>query len=135
MHVSKLRLMRKDLASMGHAPGDDELYVIILGSLPYSFKPFISALNATSSVLETILLPNDLMQAFTSSDWQGFQNPQGSGIGSVGVRVRVGIYVPLKNPYPWQGSRVSTWPKNFAYINLRMVFFFYFSVQNLILNF
>jgi hypothetical protein len=50
---------------MGHAPGDDELYAIILGSLPYSFEPFISALNATSSVLGTILSPNDLMQAFT----------------------------------------------------------------------
>jgi len=50
-------------------------------------------------------------------------------------RVRVGIYVPLKNPYPWQGSRVSTRPKKSAYINLKMVFFFYFSVQNFILNF
>jgi len=57
--------MREDLASMGHAPGDDELYAIILGSLPYSFEPFISALNATSSVLGTILSPDDLMQAFT----------------------------------------------------------------------
>ena len=64
-HFSKLRLMREDLASMGHAPGDDELYTIILGSLPYSFEPFISALNATSSVLGTILSPDDLMQAFT----------------------------------------------------------------------
>jgi len=57
------------------------------------------------------------------SDCQGFQNPQGSGVGSVGVRVRVGIYVPLKNPYPWQGKRVSTRPKFFAYIDLKMVFF------------
>jgi hypothetical protein len=24
----------------------------------------------------------------------------------VGVRVRVGISIPLKNPYPWQGSKV-----------------------------
>ncbi len=67
-HFSKLCLMREDLALMGHAPGDDELYAIILGSLPYSFEPFIwiiSALNATSSVLGMILSPNDLMQAFT----------------------------------------------------------------------
>ena len=34
------------------------------------------------------------------SDCQGFW------VGSVRVRVRVGISVPLKNPYPWQGSRV-----------------------------
>jgi len=65
VHLSKLRLMREDLAAMGHAPGDDELYAIILGSLPYSFEPFISALNATLSVLGTILSPDDLMQAFT----------------------------------------------------------------------
>ena len=65
MHFLKLCLMREDLASMGHAPGDDKLYAIILGSLPYSFKPFISALNATLSVLGTILSPDDLMQAFT----------------------------------------------------------------------
>jgi hypothetical protein len=64
-HFSKLRLMREDLAAMGHAPGDDELYAIILGSLPYSFEPFISALNATSSVLGTILSPDELMNAFT----------------------------------------------------------------------
>jgi len=64
-HFSKLRTMREDLAAMGHPPGDDEFYTIILGSLPYSFEPFISALNATSSVLGTVLSPNELMQAFT----------------------------------------------------------------------
>jgi hypothetical protein len=64
-HFSKLRTMREDLAAMGHTPGDDEFYAIILGSLPYSFEPFISALNATSSVLGTVLSPDELMQAFT----------------------------------------------------------------------
>ena len=57
--------MREELARMGHPPGDDEFYTIILGSLPYSFEPFISALNATSSVLGTILSLDELMQAFT----------------------------------------------------------------------
>ncbi len=57
--------MREDLAAMGHTPGADEFYTIILGSLPYSFKPFISALNTTSSVLGTILSPDELMNAFT----------------------------------------------------------------------
>jgi len=64
-HFSKLRTMQEDLAAMGHTPGDDEFYTIILGSLPYSFEPFISALNATSSVLGTVLSPDELMQAFT----------------------------------------------------------------------
>ncbi len=57
--------MREDLAAMGHPPGDDEFYAIILGSLPYSFEPFISALNAMSSVLGTVLSPDELMQALT----------------------------------------------------------------------
>jgi len=50
---------------MGHTPDDDKFYAIILGSLPSSFEPFISALNATSSVLGTVLSPDELMQAFT----------------------------------------------------------------------
>jgi len=41
------------------------IYAIILGSLPSSFEPFISALNATSSVLGTVLSPDELMQAFS----------------------------------------------------------------------
>ena len=48
--------------------GDNKLYAIILGSLPYSFEPFISALNTTSSVLGMILSPDDLMQAFTNEN-------------------------------------------------------------------
>jgi len=64
-HFAKLRTMREDLAAMGHTPGDDEFYVIILGLLPYSFEPFISTLNATSSVLGTVLSPDELMNAFT----------------------------------------------------------------------
>ena len=54
-HFAKLHTMREDLAAMGHTPDDDEFYAIILGSLPSSFEPFISALNATSSVLGTVL--------------------------------------------------------------------------------
>ena len=57
--------MREDLAAMGHSPTDDDFYVIVLGSLPSSYDPFISALNATSSVLGTFLSPDDLMQTIT----------------------------------------------------------------------
>ena len=64
-HFDKLRTMRKDLASMGSPPGEDELYAIILGSLPLSYKPYISALNATSSVLGTVLSTDELMQTIT----------------------------------------------------------------------
>ena len=57
--------MREELAAMGHLPGDDEFYAIILGSLPSFYEPFISALNTTSSVVGTVLSPDELMQAFT----------------------------------------------------------------------
>ena len=57
--------MQEDLASMGHPPGDDEFYAIILGSLSSSYEPFISALNATSSIVGTVLSPDELIQAIT----------------------------------------------------------------------
>ena len=64
-HFAKLWKMWEDLAAMGHPSGEDEFYAIILESLPISFEPFISAMNATSSVLGTVLSANKLMQAFT----------------------------------------------------------------------
>jgi hypothetical protein len=64
-HFGTLRTMREDLAAMGHAPSDDDFYAIVIGSLPPSYDPFISALNATSSVLGTFLTPDDLMQTIT----------------------------------------------------------------------
>jgi hypothetical protein len=64
-HFGTLRTMREDLAAMGHAPSDDDFYAIVIRSLPPSYDPFISALNATSSVLGTFLTPDDLMQTIT----------------------------------------------------------------------
>ena len=34
---------------------------------------------------------------------KGLKNPQGSGVRVTRVRVRVRIFIPLKNPYPCQG--------------------------------
>ena len=45
-------------------------------------------------------------QPVGTRDYQGFSNPQGSWVGYIGVRVRVGIFIPFANPYPWEGSRV-----------------------------
>ena len=64
-HFDTLRLMREDLASMGHSPCEDDFYAIVIGSLPPSYDPYVSALNATSSVLGTFLSPDDLMQTIT----------------------------------------------------------------------
>ena len=65
LHFDTLRLMREDLASMGHAPSEDDFYAILIGSLPPSYDPYVSALNATSSVLGTFLSPDDLMHTIT----------------------------------------------------------------------
>jgi hypothetical protein len=64
-HFATLRTMHKDLAAMGHPPSEDDFYAIILGSLPPSFDPYISAVNATSSVLGTSLSADDLMLTIT----------------------------------------------------------------------
>ena len=65
LHFDTLRLMREDLASMGHSPSEDDFYAILIGSLPPSYDPYVSALNATSSVLGTFLSPDDLMHTIT----------------------------------------------------------------------
>ena len=64
-HFATLRTMREDLTSMGHPPAEDDFYAIVIGSLPPSYDPFVSALNATSSILGTFLSPDDLMHTIT----------------------------------------------------------------------
>ena len=66
LHFDTLHLMHEDLASMGHAPSEDDFYAILIGSLPLSYDPYVSALNATSSVLRTFLSPDDLMHTITN---------------------------------------------------------------------
>ena len=51
-HFATLRTMREDLAAMGQPLNENDFYAIILGSLPASYDPYISAVNATSSVLK-----------------------------------------------------------------------------------
>ena len=50
---------------MGQPLSDDEMYAIILGSLPPSYNSYISAVSATSSVLGTMLSADDLMLTIT----------------------------------------------------------------------
>jgi hypothetical protein len=57
--------MREDLASMGELLSETDFYAIIMGSLPVSYYSYISALNATSSVLGTTLSADDLMLTLT----------------------------------------------------------------------
>jgi hypothetical protein len=64
-HFATLRMMREDLASMGESLTENDFYAIIMGSLPSSYDPYLSALNATSSVLGTHLSAEDLMLSIT----------------------------------------------------------------------
>ena len=64
-HFATLHMMREDLAAMGQPLADNDFYAIIMGSLPASYDPYISAVNATSSVLGTTLSADDLMLTLT----------------------------------------------------------------------
>ena len=64
-HFATLRTMREDLAAMGQPLNENDFYAIILGSLPQSYDPYISAVNATSSVLGKTISADDLMLTVT----------------------------------------------------------------------
>jgi transposase InsO family protein len=64
-HFATLRMMREDLAAMGQPLSENDFYAIILGSLPSSYDPYISAVNATSSVLGKTISADDLMLTVT----------------------------------------------------------------------
>ena len=57
--------MREDLAAMGQPLTENDFYAIILGSLLPSYDPYISAVNATSSVLGKTISADDLMLTVT----------------------------------------------------------------------
>jgi hypothetical protein len=50
---------------MGESLTENDFYAIIMGSLPSSYNPYLSALNTTSSVLGKHLSADDLMLAIT----------------------------------------------------------------------
>ena len=57
--------MQEDLAAMGQKLEDSNFYAIVMGSSPSSYNPYILAINATLSVLETTLTADDLMLIVT----------------------------------------------------------------------
>ncbi|PPQ86723.1 LOW QUALITY PROTEIN: hypothetical protein CVT26_004429 [Gymnopilus dilepis] len=87
-HFTKLRTMREDLAAMGQPPTEDDFYAIILGSLPTSYDPFISAVTATSSVVGMNLSPDELMRTvaeeYDRSDLDGFDRVSEGDLSSTG---------------------------------------------------
>src|SRR6202522_289469 len=64
-HFAILRTMREDLAAMGQPLSENDFYAIILGSLPGSYDPYISAVNATSGVLGKTISADNLILTIT----------------------------------------------------------------------
>jgi hypothetical protein len=61
-HLTEMNRLRQELAGMGSAVNDDDFTAMIIGSLPSSFWPLLSALIASSKVSKTTLEPDDLIQ-------------------------------------------------------------------------
>ena len=70
--------MREDLAAMGQPLSENDFYAIILGSLPSSYDPYISTVNATSSILGKTVSADDLMLTVTEEyKCQNLRNKSG----------------------------------------------------------
>jgi hypothetical protein len=46
---------------MGASITDQDFYVIIMGSLPESYRPILSSINAAAHISKTILMPYELI--------------------------------------------------------------------------
>ena len=64
-HFAMLCTMQEDLAAMGQPLSENDFYTIILGSLPGFYDPYISTVNATSSVLGKTISADDLILTIT----------------------------------------------------------------------
>ncbi|KAG0692876.1 hypothetical protein DFH29DRAFT_817017, partial [Suillus ampliporus] len=51
----KMRVIKEQLSSLGHAPTDESFAAIIMSSLPASYDPHLSALTASAKVLSVQL--------------------------------------------------------------------------------
>ncbi|KAF7345981.1 Retrovirus-related Pol polyprotein from transposon TNT 1-94 [Mycena venus] len=74
-HLAKLQTLRTDLIGMGADPGDDNFTAIILGLLPPSYDPYLSAIMATSTLLAKTLSPDDLIRGLNEeADHRSLKN-------------------------------------------------------------
>ncbi|KAF7371930.1 CCHC-type domain-containing protein [Mycena venus] len=64
-HLDKLRTIRADLIAMGADPGDDNFIAIVLGSLPMSYKTYLSALTGAAALLGKPLDPDTVLQGIS----------------------------------------------------------------------
>ncbi|KAF8834243.1 hypothetical protein BDN67DRAFT_915333, partial [Paxillus ammoniavirescens] len=62
-HFDKLCTLHEQLASMGQAPTDESFTMIIIGSLPTSYDPQISAITALAKISSAMLTSDALIEA------------------------------------------------------------------------
>src|ERR1700720_4601923 len=60
-HLDTFRTMCEDLAALGDDLNDEDFSTMLLGSLPWSYNSYLSAVTAALSVLGTKLTPDALM--------------------------------------------------------------------------
>jgi len=60
-HFSELMHMREQLAGMGATIEERDFYAIALGSLPESYRPLLSAINATARITQKTLSTYELV--------------------------------------------------------------------------
>jgi hypothetical protein len=61
MHLSEQLRLRESLAGMGASMDDQDFYAIILGSLPESYRPLVSSINAAARIAQKPLTPSELI--------------------------------------------------------------------------
>src|SRR5258705_3997095 len=64
-HFTELMTMREQLAGMGATIDERDFYAIALGSLPESYRPLLSAINATARISQKTLTTYELVNIIT----------------------------------------------------------------------
>ncbi|KAF8546801.1 hypothetical protein OG21DRAFT_1395361, partial [Imleria badia] len=60
-HIDKIIALREDLASIGRAVSDEDLFNIVYASLPRSYNPDLAALSSTMRLQAKTITSDDLM--------------------------------------------------------------------------
>ncbi|OAX31145.1 hypothetical protein K503DRAFT_672040, partial [Rhizopogon vinicolor AM-OR11-026] len=57
--------LHESLAGMGTMIEDCDFYTIILGSLPETYRPLVSSINAAAKIAQKPLTPHELLNVIT----------------------------------------------------------------------
>jgi hypothetical protein len=64
-HFGEQLCLRELLAGMGASIEDCDFYMITLGSLPESYRPLVSSINAAAKIAQKVLTPYELVSVVT----------------------------------------------------------------------